>query len=562
MTARRVLVIGGSGAFGSRLVERLLATTDFVVVIAGRDKARIERAARELSGLHPGFAVEPVVLDTATLTADDLKGLRLWAVVDAAGPWQGATPRVAEAAIDAGCHYVDLADARDFVRTIPPLDARARRAGVVVLTGASSTPGLSNAVLDRMTRNWGKVETVFAAIASGNRAPRGKAVIRAILSWAGRPVRVFENSVWQERPGWDWPQAIRIEGLGRRWVSLAETPDLDLLAHRYRPTRAAVFKAGLELPVLHFGLWALAQWARLPFVGSLTGLAEPLRRMALWLDRLGSDRGGMLVEAVGTEAAGRRVRAVWQLVAEAGSGPTIPTLPAVAALKVIAAGKILPRADIAAGRIPLDAIEAEIERLPITVTTRTDVLVPQFRRALAAAFDNLPTPVRGLHSPGAVADHVGEADIYGAKNPLARAIARLIGLPREGHAVPLTVRIEDMSGAGADHEVWTRDFAGRRFASHLSAAEADAGAGVIEERFGPFRFRLALEANPYGLVFRSAGWRIGRLPLPALLGPEAYAVEAVDEDGRFTFDVEMSLPLRLGRLVRYRGHLAPVRPAR
>jgi saccharopine dehydrogenase-like NADP-dependent oxidoreductase len=43
--------------------------------------------------------------------------------VDAAGPFQGAEPRVARAAIAAGLHYVDLADARDFVAGFRALDA-------------------------------------------------------------------------------------------------------------------------------------------------------------------------------------------------------------------------------------------------------------------------------------------------------------------------------------------------------------------------------------------------------------------------------------------------------
>jgi hypothetical protein len=139
MTARRVLVIGGSGAFGSRLVERLLATTISWWSSPAATKRAPRRAAAGLSGLHPGFAVEPVVLDTATDRRRP-EGPRLWAVVDAAGPWQGPRrglrkPRSMPAAT------MSISPTRDFVRTIPPLDARARRAGVVVLTGASSDAG-------------------------------------------------------------------------------------------------------------------------------------------------------------------------------------------------------------------------------------------------------------------------------------------------------------------------------------------------------------------------------------------------------------------------------------
>ena len=45
---KTVLIVGGSGAFGSRLAEGIVATTDLDVVIAGRDLDRAERQAAAL----------------------------------------------------------------------------------------------------------------------------------------------------------------------------------------------------------------------------------------------------------------------------------------------------------------------------------------------------------------------------------------------------------------------------------------------------------------------------------------------------------------------------------
>ncbi len=41
-----ILVVGGAGAFGSRLVAGLAATTDLRVIVAGRDVAKAEAVAR------------------------------------------------------------------------------------------------------------------------------------------------------------------------------------------------------------------------------------------------------------------------------------------------------------------------------------------------------------------------------------------------------------------------------------------------------------------------------------------------------------------------------------
>jgi saccharopine dehydrogenase-like NADP-dependent oxidoreductase len=123
--SRRVLVVGGTGGFGRRLVEGLIATTDLAVVIASRDRARGQALA---ASFEPG-RVEAIALDTGRVTPDQLRATGAFAVVDAAGPFQGAEYRLARAAIAAGMHYLDLADARDFVAAFGALDAEAAPPG-------------------------------------------------------------------------------------------------------------------------------------------------------------------------------------------------------------------------------------------------------------------------------------------------------------------------------------------------------------------------------------------------------------------------------------------------
>jgi hypothetical protein len=363
-----VLVVGGAGAFGSRLVDGLIATTGFDAVIAGRDLARAEARAAAL-----GSRARAVRLDTATVTAAALRTTGVFAVVDAAGPFQGADYRLARAAIAAGLHYVDLADARDFVAGFGALDAEARAAGVVALTGASSTPALSHAVLDRLTQGWRHIDAVEIAISPGNRnSPRGLSVIQAILSYAGRPVRVFAGGGWTERPGWGRPIRRAMPGLGKRWLSLCETPDLDLVPARFAPREAAIFRAGLELSLMHLGLYAAGLLVRGRLLRSLVPFARPFRWVAERLQGRGSDRGGMMVEAAGCDGAGNSVRAIWSLVAEAGDGPAIPALPALAAIRALADGRIAqPGARPCVGVLNLKAIECEFARYRITTQVTT-----------------------------------------------------------------------------------------------------------------------------------------------------------------------------------------------
>lgn len=368
--AKAVFVVGGTGAFGRLLVAGLVRTTAFDVIVGVRDVVRAEYFA---TSLDPG-RVCALRLDTATVTPELLRETGAFALIDAAGPFQGADYRLARAAIAAGMHYLDLADARDFVTGFAALDGAAREAGVVALSGASSTPALSHAVLDRLTAGWHRVDAVEIAITPGNRsAPRGLSVMRAILSYVGRPVRVFDGGAWTTRPGWGMTQRLDLAGLGRRFLSLVETPDLDLVPQRFRPRGSAVFRAGLELPALHLGLVAASLLVRWRLLASLAPLARPFRWIAARLACFGTDRGGMVVAATGIDAAGIAVRAQWSLVAEAGDGPVIPTLPALALIRRLADGPpIPPGAGPCVGVLDLDEITSEFAPYRIATETRTE----------------------------------------------------------------------------------------------------------------------------------------------------------------------------------------------
>jgi hypothetical protein len=544
----RVLVIGGGGTFGSLLVRGILAATDFGVVIAGRDLKKAQALVEDLLFHSPGREIEAAVLDRDGIAPDDLRALGVFAVVDAAGPFQHAEAKVAEAAIEAGVHYLDLADARDFVAAFPRLDARAKARGVTAISGASSTPALSHAVLDSLTSGWRAVDSIEVAISPGNRAPRGVSVVAAILSYAGRPVRVFVDGEWRERAGWSMLTRRMLPGIGRRWLSLCETPDLDLIPERFRVRRSAVFRAGLELPVLHLGLWAASLLVRARVVSSLEPCARFFRGIAGLLSGLGTDRGGMIVEARGIGADNRAAETRWTLVAEAGDGPVIPTLPALAALRRLAEGRLWAGAYPCVGGLTLDEIETEFR--PYRIRTRVDSVRQEgslFATALGPGFDDLPEPIRAAHTPGWSLVLRGSASVTGAENALGRVAARIFRLPRPNGSIPVKVTMEAFFGK----EVWTREFGGHRFKSVLSGRT-----GGLSERFGALTFDLHVPTSADGLDMHVVGWRIGRLPLPGRLAPIADARERLDAEGRFSFDVAISLPLA-GRLVRYRGWLMP-----
>lgn len=349
----RVLILGATGVFGSRLVERLAREPGLALVLAARNRDKLD-------GLAARFGIDAEVrpLDRTRITAADLAGIDV--VVDAAGPFQDSHTQVIEAAIAARVHYIDLADGRAFVAAIRAFDRRARGAGIAVVTGASSIPALSHAVLDRLTTGWTSIDTIRVGIFPGNRAPRGLAVVEAILSYAGRPVRVFRDGAWRAVPGWGLTHRWRIDGVGARWASVCDTPDQDLLVERYRPTRAAEFFAGVELSIMHLGLAALTLPVRWGLIGSLRPAARLLHRIAVWLHPFGSDRGAMAVQVSGTDGT-----ATWTLDASANRGPYVPVLACVALLRKWREAPPRPGAQACVGLLDLADFDADFDELKI-----------------------------------------------------------------------------------------------------------------------------------------------------------------------------------------------------
>jgi saccharopine dehydrogenase-like NADP-dependent oxidoreductase len=357
MIAQRVVLVGGAGVFGSRLARGMVATSNAEVVIAGRDLARAQAAAKTLG------ATVGVALDRSKASGSDIAALKPDLVIDAAGPFQGADLSFARACIAAGVDYLDLADARDFVAAFPSLDAEARAANVRAIAGASSTPALTHAALEALTAGWRRINIVRAGISAGSRAPGGKSLIAAILNWAGAPVRVFEGGRWITRAGWRQTVRRALPDLGHRRFALAETADLDLIPARFAPREEAVFLAGLELGPQHHGLGFLAGLRQAGIIRDLQPFAGMARALAPVFAPFGSDRGGMFVEVFGRDADDRPARAEWTIVAPPAEGPFTPTLPALAlARKLLSGESIAPGARPCVGLLSLEDLASDFAR--------------------------------------------------------------------------------------------------------------------------------------------------------------------------------------------------------
>ena len=555
-----VLIVGGYGTFGGRIVELLENEPRLVLFITGRS---LERARAYCKTRDKAKAkLVPTIFDRDGDLSAHLVPLRPHVLVDAGGPFQTygqGRYRVIEACIAHGIHYLDLADGSDFVEGVHTFDPAARRPGVFVLSGVSSFPVLTAAAVRRLSADMARVTAIRGGIAPSPYAGVGTNVIRAIAGYAGQPCTLRRN----DRPAVGHPftdhMRFTIAPPGRlplrnTLFSLVDVPDLRALADLWPEANSIWMGAGPVPESLHRALVALAWLVRLRLVRSLLPLA-PLMHLASNRLAWGEHRGGMFVEVEGVLASGTPTRRSWHLLAEGDDGPLIPSMAVDALVRKVLEGQTPPVGARAAVRdLELDDYEKLFASRTIHGGTRSaeDDGPSLYTRLLGAAWQNLPAEIRDMHDLDNAASAEGRASAQRGTGLLARLMAAVIGFPRATADTPVSVQFNAVGEA----ETWTRTFGSESFSSRQFAGRGRSER-LLCERFGPLTFAMALvpEEGRLRLVLRR--WSAFGVPLPMWLCPRTDSYESA-EDGRFGFHVEISHPLT-GLIVRYRGWLVRTR---
>lgn len=554
----RALIIGGYGTFGGRLADLLLDEARFTLIIAGRSEA----SARAFCAARPQAAATliPARFDRGGDLAERLAALAPAVVVDASGPWQAYGERpyaLIEACIAARLPYLDLADGSDFVGGVTRFDAAAKAAGVYVLSGVSSVPVLSTAVVRHLARGMSVVENVSAGIAPSPFAGVGLNVIRAIASYAGQRVALRRDG--RDTTGYPLTETARftIAPPGRlplrsTLFSLVDVPDLRALPKLWPGLRSVWIGAGPRPEILHRALIAMAWLVRLRLLPALTFMA-PLMHWATNHLRWGEHRGGMFVRAEGRDGDGAPVERSWHMIADGNDGPYIPSM-AIAALLRRHLDNNMPTPGARAATAELELADYEAFFAVRTIVSGTREALPRaarlYRRLLGEAWETLPQPVQVVHDTDGGGTFAGRASVRRGRSPLARLVGWIMGFPRATDDTTVTVRFDLKDGT----ETWARSFGTGRFASDQFEGTGRR-AHLLRERFGPLTFDMALVAGSGRLNLVMRGWSLLGLALPRWLAPRSTAYEHV-EDGRFRFHVEIGHPFT-GPIVAYDGWLAP-----
>lgn len=155
--SRNVLVVGGYGVVGSRVVARLAPLFPGRVIVGGRDENKAATLSGEIGDGTRGWRID--------INDPDSVRAALGGVGTVISCVAQREPHLLRAVVARGLAYTDTSPRLAFWRADDALGAEARRTGARVVLGAGLSPGVSNMMAARMASALGGVDAIETAIA-------------------------------------------------------------------------------------------------------------------------------------------------------------------------------------------------------------------------------------------------------------------------------------------------------------------------------------------------------------------------------------------------------------
>lgn len=154
------LVLGATGMQGHIVTRDLIENGHYTVVMAGRDKSRVEPYLKKYKNK---VSFEYVDLRNVKQTAEVIKKSGAKVVVNCAeGDWN---LNALEASIQAGAHCIDLGSEIWMTKKQFDLAPQLKKKGLVHITGCGSVPGVGNVMLRYAANKFDKVKDVEVGFA-------------------------------------------------------------------------------------------------------------------------------------------------------------------------------------------------------------------------------------------------------------------------------------------------------------------------------------------------------------------------------------------------------------
>ena len=238
---KTVVVLGGAGSVGAETVRQLSQRGQFAkIIVADRNIEDAQHLAQKLGA----EASEIDVTDRPALL-ELIKGTN--AVLNTAGPFFLYGTEVIRCAIEARVPYADVNDEEEPILELfstDDIDRAARDAGIPLVVGLGTSPGLTNILTGYGARQFDTVESVQIALATGPWT-RGFAVWSHHLHAHSGQTTIYRNGDWTQVPAMSEEETITFPWApGQGQVHIVSHPEPLTLPRFFPGIQEVVFKLG------------------------------------------------------------------------------------------------------------------------------------------------------------------------------------------------------------------------------------------------------------------------------------------------------------------------------
>jgi len=589
----KILAIGGAGASGKLLSYQLGWSKHAPSIsLIGKKDTKGSQITQRLVGRKIKETADHGVPHHEFHTVDihkDTDELRQYIresdiVLHLVAPYNST--RIAEICLEEGVNYVDMATNSDYTKQFADkFDAEAKRKGIVMVCGASISPGLTSCVLDKYASEFDELEHVDVHFTQGNQSIRGRNSLEVSFSRAGERVRFLQDGqVREARVGEDMTQ-VAFPGFPRkRLLSLHTQPEVELLTKKFPSLRSLKFHSGFELSILQYLTYFMSQLTKWNIVTDWDKYSRGVTSFARMFRWMGSNEGAFQVIMRGTKRGSSTAqhsedsnsiqprkrqehRVSSSIVALNGHDTQLPITPPYIVTEKIMHGNLKPGAYPCVGLFSLDEVLQSVKTYDVHeirdgVGTFEGNAAPLLAQAIGSNYwVSVPDSIKRFYSVnGGFAS--GMVTVQRSKSVIANKIADFLYLPQASDTTRLSMEslnyvfrryfVEE----GSLHLKYTQPFASSLF-------KRDDQDGLIREDYGYFEYgfrfkRVPAENGQYGFEYTTLNAKLGNLPwflwLTVRPSGKVIPVSSPDFKGqRWYIEQSWRNPLFAKPLVKYQG---------
>lgn len=330
---KTVLVLGGYGRCGSRLVSLLLAgsSPDKESGLPAEPGIQCIAAGRNPpSSLRNQIVVALDANDTSSLKSTLGQGVDV--VVNVCGDLEKNGINVAKTCLESGVNYIDMGAGKEYTTEFLKLNRQAAKENISLVTNAGASPVLSTILADYLATEFEQVTQIDVVYSPGNKSTGTRGSTYDLLKKLGKQIRVKERGRWHEYHVWEQSQkTVFPDPVGKRRLFMDEAMELEIFPSRYG-ANSVTFRSGFELPIFNLGATWLARRKRKKKGKRPEVYAPLLANAAWWLRNFGSDKDALGVLMKG-EINDQEVSHVAYLVSRSESSLVIPCAPIASLVK-------------------------------------------------------------------------------------------------------------------------------------------------------------------------------------------------------------------------------------